>query len=75
MLKVNLDTGRKNQIRVHLSAIHHPIVGDTKYGASSNPLKRLGLHANELMFVHPWTHKEMRFISHTPDVFENLLKK
>lgn len=75
MLKVNLDTGRKNQIRVHLSSIYHPIVGDTKYGSTTNPLKRLGLHANELMFVHPFTRKEMRFISKTPETFNKLFKK
>ncbi len=75
MLEVYLDTGRKNQIRVHLSSLHHPIVGDSKYGAQSNPLKRLGLHAHEFMFVHPLTHKEMRFVSKTPESFEKLFKK
>ena len=75
MLEVYLDTGRKNQIRVHLSSLHHPIVGDSKYGALSNPLKRLGLHAHEFMFVHPLTHKEMRFVSKTPESFEKLFKK
>lgn len=75
MLEVYLDTGRKNQIRVHLSSLHHSIVGDSKYGAQSNPLKRLGLHAHEFMFVHPLTHKEMRFVSKTPESFEKLFKK
>ena len=75
MLEVYLDTGRKNQIRVHLSSLHHSIVGDSKYGAQSNPLKRLGLHAHEVMFVHPLTHKEMRFVSKTPESFEKLFKK
>lgn len=75
MLEVYLDTGRKNQIRVHLSSLHHPIVGDSKYGSQSNPLKRLGLHAHEFMFVHPLTHKEMRFVSQTPKSFEKLFKK
>ncbi|MEG0275964.1 MAG: RluA family pseudouridine synthase [Coprobacillus sp.] len=72
MLEVYLDTGRKNQIRVHLSSLHHPLVGDDKYGSRSNPLKRLGLHAHEFMFTHPVTHKEMRFVSKTPDVFDKL---
>jgi len=75
MLKVHLDTGRKNQIRVHMSSLHHPIVGDDKYGSHTNPLKRLGLHANELMFIHPFTHKEMRFVSKTPESFNKLFKK
>lgn len=75
MLEVYLDTGRKNQIRVHLSSLHHPLVGDDKYGAKSNPLKRLGLHAHEFMFVHPITHKEMRFISKTPESFDKFFKK
>ncbi|MFQ9073353.1 MAG: hypothetical protein ACLR43_12010 [Faecalibacillus faecis] len=46
LLEIQLDTGRKNQIRVQLSNIHHPIVGDKKYGATTNPLRRLGLHAH-----------------------------
>ena len=75
MLEIHLDTGRKNQIRVHMASIHHPIIGDSKYGATQNPLHRLGLHANEFMFVHPLTHKEMRFVAKTPDSFEKLFKK
>lgn len=75
MLEVYLDTGRKNQIRVHLSSLHHPLVGDDKYGSKSNPLKRLGLHAHEFMFIHPITHKEMRFVSKTPESFDKIFKK
>lgn len=75
MLEVYLDTGRKNQIRVHLSSLRHPIIGDSKYGAKTNPIKRLGLHAHVLMFIHPLTHKEMRFVCQTPDSFEKLFKK
>ena len=75
MLEIQIDTGRKNQIRVHMSSLHHPIVGDVKYGSTLNPLQRLGLHANELMFIHPLTHKEMRFIAKTPKSFEKLFKK
>ncbi len=75
MLEIHLDTGRKNQIRVHLSSLHHPIIGDSKYGSVTNPLKRLGLHAHEFMFIHPITHKEMRFVAKTPDSFNKLLKK
>jgi len=75
MLEIYLDTGRKNQIRVHLSSMKHPIIGDVKYGSTCNPIKRLGLHAHELMFIHPITHKEMRFVSKTPDSFNKLFKK
>lgn len=72
LLEVKLETGRKNQIRVHLSSLSHPIVGDDKYGAKSNPIKRLGLHANKLEIIHPFTHKEMMFTSKTPEVFEKV---
>ena len=75
MLDIRLDTGRKNQIRVHLSSLHHSIVGDQKYGATSNPIKRLGLHAHVLEIVHPLTHRQMKFVSQTPDSFEKLFKK
>ena len=75
MLEVYLDTGRKNQIRVHMSSLHHPIIGDHKYGAKTNPIKRLGLHAHELMFVHPFTLEEMRFVCKTPESFEKIFKK
>lgn len=69
LLEVNLETGRKNQIRVHMEEIGHPIAGDKKYGASSNPLKRLGLHATSLIFVHPTTKKRMKFTSKVPKKF------
>lgn len=65
-LKVQLETGRKNQIRVHLSEMGHPIVGDRKYGAIRNPLKRLGLHAHHLTFFHPGKGKEISFTSPIP---------
>lgn len=75
MLEVTLDTGRKNQIRVHLSFLHHPIIGDHKYGATTNPIKRLGLHAHVLEIIHPFTKREMRFASKTPKIFDKLFKK
>lgn len=75
LLEVHLDTGRKNQIRVHMSSLHHPIVGDMKYHAQTNPLQRLGLHAHELMVIHPLTHREMRFVSQMPTSFQKLFKK
>lgn len=66
LLKVNLETGRKNQIRVHMEEIGHPVVGDKKYGAKTNPIGRLGLHAKVLAFHHPETGKVMRFESELP---------
>jgi 23S rRNA pseudouridine1911/1915/1917 synthase len=72
LLEVLLETGRKNQIRVHMQDIGHPVVGDEKYGAISNPLKRLGLHAHVLTFYHPVTGEEMRFESPVPKQFLRL---
>jgi 23S rRNA pseudouridine1911/1915/1917 synthase len=72
-LELKLETGRKNQIRVHCQNSGHSIAGDKKYGAKTNPLKRLGLHANLLAFVHPITKKEMRFTSQIPECFNRFL--
>ncbi|SEN69489.1 23S rRNA pseudouridine1911/1915/1917 synthase [Amphibacillus marinus] len=69
LLKVNLDTGRKNQIRIQLASIGHPIVGDKKYRANGNPIKRLGLHAAVICFIHPTSKKKMRFEVPAPKVF------
>jgi 23S rRNA pseudouridine1911/1915/1917 synthase len=72
LLKVNPETGRKNQIRVHMHDIGHPIVGDRKYGSTTNPMGRLGLHAWALAFVHPVTQKTLRFESIVPKKFAQL---
>lgn len=72
-LSLVLETGRKNQIRVHCQAAGHSIVGDKKYGAKSNPLKRLGLHATHLAFKHPTTKKMLAFDSPIPQEFFRLL--
>lgn len=69
LLEVQLETGRKNQIRVHMEEIGHPVVGDKKYGSRQNPLKRLGLHATTLVFKHPITNEEVRFSSTVPVAF------
>ncbi|WP_339216869.1 RluA family pseudouridine synthase [Ornithinibacillus sp. FSL M8-0202] len=69
LVEVNLETGRKNQIRVHLSDIGHPIVGDKKYGAKTNEIGRLGLHAKILSFHHPVTGQLMLFRSDMPKSF------
>lgn len=69
LLKVNLETGKKNQIRVHMKDIGHPVVGDKKYGANTNPIGRLGLHASVLAFEHPKTKKLLRFEAAAPEAF------
>lgn len=75
LLEVELDTGRKNQIRVHLSDIGHPISGDRKYGAETSPIHRLCLHARTLRFIHPVTRKEMSFTTPVPAAFANLARQ
>ncbi len=72
MLEVRLETGRKNQIRAHLSEAGHPVVGDQLYGSTANPLGRLGLHAKLLGFMHPTTGKKMVFTSAVPKSFREL---
>lgn len=72
LLEVQLETGRKNQIRVHMQDIGHPIVGDKKYGSRSKPIGRLGLHARVLAFTHPVTGEKMRFETEIPKKFTNL---
>lgn len=72
LLKVNLETGRKNQIRVHMQDLGHPVIGDAKYGAATNPIKRLGLHAWVLGFTHPVTREVMHFETEMPKVFLGL---
>ena len=69
LLDVNIDSGRKNQIRVHLGDLGHHVIGDDKYGNPSNPIKRLGLHAYELVLEHPVTHKIMKFKAPIPKEF------
>lgn len=69
LLEVTLETGRKNQIRVHMQDIGHPVVGDKKYGAKTKPINRLGLHARVLAFEHPRTGETMRFETPIPKPF------
>lgn len=73
LLELKLQTGKKNQIRVHMQDIGHSITGDKKYGASSNPVRRLCLHASVLAFQHPVTGKPLRFESKIPASFLRLL--
>lgn len=74
MLEVRLETGRKNQIRVHLAEAGHPIVGDSLYGSGDPLLGRLGLHAKLLGFEHPRTGKKLVFTSPLPDAFRKRWK-
>lgn len=74
LVRFSLDTGRKNQIRVHASDMGHPIVGDRKYGAAGSPIHRLALHALTLRFVHPLTRKVMGFELPVPSRFAGLVK-
>ncbi len=69
LLEIQLETGRKNQIRVHMQDMGHPIVGDKKYGSKIDPIRRLGLHAKTLEFLHPTTGKNVRFESQVPKYF------
>ena len=66
LVELTLETGRRHQIRVQLADAGCPIVGDKKYGAKSDPAKRLGLHSCALRFIHPVTGKEMKFTSPLP---------
>ena len=75
LLQVNLETGRKNQIRVHMQEMGYPIVGDKKYGGKGNPIGRLGLHANILTFKHPRSGEVLRFESPIPKRFLTSFKK
>jgi 23S rRNA pseudouridine1911/1915/1917 synthase len=72
LVKVNIETGRKNQIRVQMQALGHPIVGDDKYGFTKDPLKRLGLHASKLEFTHPVSGETVTIRSTVPATFWGL---
>ena len=80
-LKLNLETGRTHQIRVHMASLGHPLVGDTTYGGGNTPFERShksllhgqALHAHRLTFIHPRTQQEMSFSCPFPDSFARLL--
>ena len=74
LVELKLDTGRKNQIRVHMQDIGHPIVGDYKYSAQTDPIGRICLHAFRLAFYHPVTHEHLKFETPYPQEFTALLK-
>lgn len=75
LLRVRIDTGRKNQIRVQMKAVGHSVVGDEKYGCAKNPLGRLGLHASKLEFLHPKTEALMTFAATLPPSFRSLFQE
>ena len=72
LIELHLNTGRKNQIRVHMEVLGHPVVGDYKYGSIDASLNRLGLHAFRLAFMHPVTHEELEFETPFPIAFLDL---
>jgi len=73
LLEVDLLTGRKNQIRVHLAGIGHPIVGDKKYGKDSGSHARLALHARSISFKHPMSGEPLTFVAKVPGYFTKLV--
>lgn len=75
LVELKLQTGRKNQIRVHMQDIGHPVAGDLKYGSHDNPIDRLALHAFRLAFTHPVTHQPMNFETPIPNKFYRLIKR
>lgn len=74
LIEANIETGRKNQIRVHMQGLGHSIIGDKKYGAKTNPLRRLGLHARTIVFKHPRTNKILAFETKIPVRFSAMFK-
>ena len=75
LVELKLETGRKNQIRVHMSELGHPVVGDERYGSECDPLRRLALHAFKLCFYHPVTGQPMEFETPYPTSFKTLMLK
>jgi len=75
LVEYKLETGRKNQIRVHSADIGHPVCGDIKYGNGDDPIHRLCLHAFLLCFYHPITHERMEFETPVPSQFKSIMKK
>jgi 23S rRNA pseudouridine1911/1915/1917 synthase len=74
LLEVRLETGRKNQIRIHMKDLGHAVVGDKKYGSPNKSMNRLALHARVLAFKHPITSEVMRFETPIPGVFLSLFR-
>jgi len=75
LVELTLETGRKNQIRVQMAGLGHPIVGDRKYGATTDPARRLALHSHELKFFHPVSGAPMEFHSALPGALMALIER
>lgn len=74
LVELELETGKKNQIRVHMQQLGCPIIGDKKYGGKDSEIKRVALHARQIRFIHPVTQEEMNFETPIPKSFNTLLK-
>lgn len=75
LLEIKLETGRKNQIRVHMKDTGHPVVGDKKYGSQQNPIGRTALHARVLSFIHPVTRQVVKYETPIPKSFLSLFRE
>lgn len=73
LLKINLETGRTHQIRVHFASLNAPLLGDTLYGTPSSKIKRQALHCKTILFTHPITEKQMKIDCDFPKDFEGLI--
>lgn len=73
LLKINLETGRTHQIRVHFSHLGYPLLGDTLYGGNTDLIKRQALHCKTIYFTHPITNKEMAIECDFPNDFKGLI--
>lgn len=74
LVKIDLLTGRKNQIRVHFADLGHPVVGDTKYNKTPGQHKRLALHAQSIALTHPFSKKRLGFEAPVPEYFQKLMQ-
>jgi 23S rRNA pseudouridine1911/1915/1917 synthase len=75
LVELKLETGRKNQIRVHMKDLGHPVVGDKKYGAKTNLIGRTCLHARVLAFIHPVNGTEVRYETPVPGRFMSVFAR
>lgn len=73
LLDFDLETKRKNQLRVQMQSIGHPVVGDKKYGAPNNPIKRIALHVRKITIVHPFNRGKLEFVSPIPKAMQNMM--
>ena len=75
LVKCSLETGRTHQIRVHMSSIGHPLIGDSLYGTDSNLIERQALHCYHICFSHPIFKNNLDFVCDLPDDLKKLTKK